>query len=121
MSDHTIVVIWVIKMFAFCIVLLCIPDFPCGSDGKASSYNAGDPGSIPGSGSSPGEGNGNPSETVYEMVVCDWSSDVCSSDLAQMVKRLPTMWETQVRSLGQEDPLEKEMETHSSTDRKSVV
>ena len=34
--------------------------FPCGSDGKASAYNAGDQGSIPGSGSSPGEGNGNP-------------------------------------------------------------
>ena len=32
-----------------------------------------------------------------------------------MVKRLSTMWETQVRSLGQEDPLEKEMATHSST------
>ena len=31
-----------------------------------------------------------------------------------MVKRLPTMWETQVQSLGQEDPLEKEMATHSS-------
>ena len=35
-------------------------DFPGGSDGKASVYNAGDPGSIPGSGRSPGEGNGNP-------------------------------------------------------------
>ena len=34
-------------------------DFPGGSDGKASTYNAGDPGSIPGSGRSPGEGNGN--------------------------------------------------------------
>ena len=33
--------------------------FPCGSDGKGSAYNAGDPGSISGSGSSPGEGNGN--------------------------------------------------------------
>ena len=33
---------------------------PCGSDGKASACNAGDPGSIPGSGRSPGEGNGNP-------------------------------------------------------------
>ena len=32
-----------------------------------------------------------------------------------MVKHLPTMQETQVRSLGQEDPLEKEMATHSST------
>ena len=31
-----------------------------------------------------------------------------------MVKRLPTMWETRVRSLGQEDPLDKEMATHSS-------
>ena len=34
--------------------------------------------------------------------------------VAQMVKRLPTMWETWVRSLGQEDPLEKEVATHSS-------
>ena len=32
-----------------------------------------------------------------------------------MVKHLPTMRETRVRSLGQEDPLEKEMATHSST------
>ena len=31
-----------------------------------------------------------------------------------MVKHLPTMWETQVSSLGQEDSLEKEMATHSS-------
>ena len=35
-------------------------DFPDSSDSKASAYNAGDPGSIPGSGRSPGEGNGNP-------------------------------------------------------------
>ena len=35
-------------------------DFPGGSDGKASVYNVGDPGLIPGSGRSPGEGNGNP-------------------------------------------------------------
>ena len=34
--------------------------FPGGSDGKASAHNAGDPGSIPGLGRSPGEGNGNP-------------------------------------------------------------
>ena len=34
--------------------------------------------------------------------------------MAQMVKRLLTMWETQVRSLGGEVPLEKEMATHSS-------
>ena len=35
-------------------------DFPGASDGKVSVYNAGDLGSIPGSGRSPGEGNGNP-------------------------------------------------------------
>ena len=35
-------------------------DFPGGSDVKVSAYNAGDLGSIPGSGRSPGEGNGNP-------------------------------------------------------------
>ena len=34
--------------------------FPGGSEGKESAYNAGDPGLIPGSGRSPGEGYGNP-------------------------------------------------------------
>ena len=38
-----------------------------------------------------------------------------TSLVAQTVKHLPTMQETQVRFLGQEDPLEKEMATHSST------
>ena len=37
-----------------------------------------------------------------------------ASLVVQMVKNLPTMWETQVRSLGWEDPLKKEMATHSS-------
>ena len=37
-----------------------------------------------------------------------------TSLIAQMVKNLPTMWETQVQSLGWEDPLEKERTTHSS-------
>ena len=35
-------------------------DLPGGPDAKASDYNAGDPGSIPGAGRSPGEGTGNP-------------------------------------------------------------
>ena len=35
--------------------------------------------------------------------------------MAQTVKRLPTVWETWVQSLGHEDPLEKEIATHSST------
>ena len=40
--------------------------------------------------------------------------DFWASLVAQMVKRLSAVQETQVRSLGWEDPLEKEMATHSS-------
>ena len=48
-------------MYIIYIYFLCVyVDFPGGSDGKASVYNAGDLGSIPGSGRSPGEGKGNP-------------------------------------------------------------
>ena len=43
------------------------------------------------------------------VLIVDWTSLV-----AQMVKHLPTMWETRVQSLGQEDLLEKEMATHSN-------
>ena len=43
------------------------------------------------------------------------SSVTSTSLVAQMVKYLSTMWETQVRSLGWEDPLEKEMAIQSST------
>ena len=42
------------------------------------------------------------------------SKHTWTSLVAQMVKRLPTMRETQVQSLGREDALEKEMTTHSS-------
>ena len=70
--------------------------------GKESVCNAGDPCSIPGSGRSPGEGNGYPLEY-------SWASLV-----AQMVKNLPVMKETWVRSLGWEDSLEEGMATHSS-------
>ena len=38
-----------------------------------------------------------------------------ASLVAQMVKSLPALWESQVRSLGWEDPWEKEMAAHSST------
>ena len=41
-------------------------DFLCGSDGKMSAYNEGDPGSIPGLESSPGEGNGNSSILAWK-------------------------------------------------------
>ena len=46
---------------------------------------------------------------LYYIYVCVWASLV-----AQIVKCLPTMQETWVRSLGREDPLEKEMATHFS-------
>ena len=46
---------------------------------------------------------------IYILFYKTWASLV-----AQMVKRLPTMQETRIRSLGQEDPLQKEMATHSS-------
>ena len=42
-----------------------IVNFLGGSDGKASVYNVGDLGSIPGSGRSPGEGNGNPLQYYF--------------------------------------------------------
>ena len=42
------------------------------------------------------------------------SRDFSNTTMAQRLKHLPAMWETWVRSLGWEDPLEKEMATHSS-------
>ena len=57
--------------------------FPDSSVSKESTYNAGDPGSIPGSGRS-GEGIGYPLQ-------CSWASLV-----AQLVKNPPAMWETWV-------------------------
>ena len=76
--------------------------FPCGSDGKEPTCNAGDLNSIPGLGRSPGEGTG------YTLQY-SWASLV-----AQMGKNPPAMQETWVRSLGWEDPLEKGQATHSS-------
>ena len=76
--------------------------FPSSSAGKESACNAGDPGSIPGSGRSAGEGNGYPLQY-------SWTSLV-----AQLIKNPPAMWEIKVRSLGSEDPLEKGKATHSS-------
>ena len=40
-------------------------NFPGSSDGKASAYNVGEPGSVPGLGRSPGEGNGNLPQYSY--------------------------------------------------------
>ena len=56
-------VVWfaiIVFHYENCLFTLFIVSFPGDSDGKASAYNAGDPGSSPGLGRSPGEGNGNP-------------------------------------------------------------
>ena len=75
--------------------------FPGSSVGKESACNAGDPGSIPGSGRSAGEG-------ISYSLHYSWASLV-----AQLVKNPPAVWETWVQSLGWEE-LEKGKATHSS-------
>ena len=98
-------------------------------------------GSIPGLGRSPGEGNSNPlqysclekshgqrslvgyspwggkeSAMTERLTLFTFTKALYRASLvAQMVKRLPEMWETQVRFLGREDALEKEMAIHSNT------
>ena len=80
-------------------VYVCVCVFLGSSDGKESACNVGDPGKSTGLGC----------HCLLRCVcVC-----VCFQ-VALMVKNLPAMWETQVRFLGQEDPLEKELATHSS-------
>ena len=76
--------------------------FPGSSAGKESACSAGDPGSIPGSARSPGDGTGYPLQY-------SWASLV-----AQLVKDPPEMQETWVQSLGWENPLEKGKATHCS-------
>ena len=70
--------------------------------GKETACNAGDPGLIPRLGRSAGERLGYPLHYSW------------ASLLAQLVKNPPGMWETWVRSLGEEDPLEKGKAAHSS-------
>ena len=58
---------------------MCLMGFAGGSDGNESAYNAGDSGSIPGSGRSPGEGNGYPlqySHLENSMDRGDWQATV---------------------------------------------
>ena len=76
--------------------------FPGSSASKEFPCNIGDPGLIPGSGSSPGKGIDYPFQY-------SWASLVL-----QMVKNLPARWETCAQLLGWEDLLEEGMATHSS-------
>ena len=57
---ETVIMVFTLVYEFSCCLLFIFANFPGGSDGKASVYNAGDPGSSPGLGRSPGEGNGNP-------------------------------------------------------------
>ena len=82
--------------------VILLRGFPHNSVGKESACNAGDAGSIPGSGRLAGEWIGYPLQY-------SWASLV-----AQLVKNLPAMQETWVLSLGREDPLENGKATHSS-------
>ena len=86
----------------FCTLVKPLGGFPDNSVGKESACIAGDPSSIPGLERSTGEGIGYPLQY-------SWASLV-----AQLVKNLPVMWKTWVRSLGWEDLLEKGKATHSS-------
>ena len=54
-------------------------------------------------------------EDIYMLMADLHRGTVEASLVAQMVKHLPTMRETQVQSLDREDPLKKDMATHSST------
>ena len=76
--------------------------FPDSSVGKESACNAGDPGLIPGSERSAGEGRSHP-------LWYSWASLV-----AQLVKNPHAMQDTWIRSLGWEDPLWQGKATHSS-------
>ena len=70
--------------------------FPYSLVVKESTFNAGDPGLIPGSGRSAGEGIGYPLQYTWASLV------------AQLVENPPAMQETQVQFLGREDTLAKE-------------
>ena len=58
--------------------------FPGGSDGEESAYNAGDPGSIPGSGRSPGKGNGNPLQHLTWRI--PWTEEPCGLQFVGLEK-----------------------------------
>ena len=121
--------------FLWPVILNCLVYSPYlvygSSDSKESAYNAGDLGLIPGSGRSPGEGNGNPFQysclekpmdqgacglqsTGSQRVGHDWATSLHftslhfrlerASQVTQLVKNMPAMWESWVRFLGWEDP-----------------
>ena len=92
----------VININCLCINCLFVKGQPHIAVGKEPTCNAGDPGLIPVSGWSAGEGIGYPLQYSW------------ASLMAQLVKSPPTMWEAWDWSLGWKEPLEKGMDIHSS-------
>ena len=88
--------------FNFLNIFLPSKCFPDSSVGKESAFNAGDHSSTLGSGRSSGEGIDYPTPLFLGF------------SCGQLMKNLPALWETWIRSLGCEDPLEKGKATHSS-------
>ena len=89
--------------------------FPDGSESKESACNVGDPGSIPGSGRSPGEGNGNPLQYSFLENSMDseawWATVCCCCCVASVVSssvqphrrqptRLPSPWDSPGKNTG---------------------
>ena len=81
---------------------------------KSPPANAGKHQRCGSGGRSPGKGKGDPLQYSCLENPVDRGACPLASLVAQRIKRLPAMQETRVRSLGWEDPLEKEMATHSS-------
>ena len=93
MSLKLITLLHLLVVWHFFVVVLHFISFPDSSVSKESACNAGDPGLIPKSGISPGEGIGYPLQHPLPSLV------------AQLVKNLPAIRETWIWSLGWEDPL----------------
>ena len=141
--DRTVVTVWQI-LISMCLPFKgCVwKGFPGSSVVKEFACNAGDPSSMPALGRSTAEGrklrsglqnSSTGSQSLGQDCVCVHACmracvlayvgrrarsragiDLWASLVAQRLKYLPAMWETEVRSLGWEDPLEKEMATHPS-------
>ena len=98
-----------IKIISLLALIYIKKGFPDSPAGKEYTCNTGNASSISQSGRSLGEGVGYPLQYFWASVV------------AQLVKNLPAMWKTWVKTLGWEDPLEKGTATHSRKQQPTPV